>query len=97
MVEHLIAYSRYQGIAFAYHFATTDLTGEQITQHLAQLAHHPRLAGHHYGVHVLSTESASFASVQALDPYFADCREFTSLDDFFQFFQTVNGLHVNLG
>lgn len=95
MIEHLIAYSREQDIAFAYHFATNDLN--QITQQLTQLAQHPRLASHHYGVHVLSTESASFASVQALDPYFADCREFTNLDDFFQFFQTVNGLHVNLG
>ena len=90
MYKHLIAYSLYPGGAYAYHFATADLTGKTVGEAIARLGQHERDADHHYGLHVFNTEAASFASVQAMDPYFAGCLEITNLDDFFDFYRRVH-------
>ncbi|WP_258115809.1 hypothetical protein [Levilactobacillus yiduensis] len=90
MYRHVIAYSVYPGGAYAYHFATADLKGTATSKAIARLGQHERDADHHYGLHVFNTEAASFASVQAMDPYFEGCLEITDLDEFFDFYRRVH-------
>ncbi|MFC6289605.1 hypothetical protein [Levilactobacillus angrenensis] len=40
MYKHLIAYSLYPGGAYAYHFATADLTGKTVGEAIARLGQH---------------------------------------------------------
>jgi len=87
MFRHFIVYSELDGVAFAYHFSTSDRTGQEIGKAWARLQAHTTVQGDAYAIHVLGTDSPTFTSVQDMDPYFANVKEITDLAEFFSYLE----------
>lgn len=81
MFIHLIALAKFEGQSLAYHYASTN--SENILAKRRVLREVNPASTTAYSVHVLKTDRASFASVQAMDTYFADTKVFADTEPFF--------------
>lgn len=81
MFIHLIALAKFEGQSLASHYASTN--SENILAKRCVLREADPASTTAYSVHVLKTDRASFASVQAMDTYFADTRVYADTEPFF--------------
>lgn len=77
---HLIALAKVAGDEFAYHYATDDVA--VLAEKKAELRSIPQNLRSFFAVHMLQTDSADFASVQKMDPYFASTEEIKTVPEF---------------
>lgn len=80
MYMHLIAIRKTDDQAFAYHFASDDF--ELVRKQRNRLKNALTDLPLESSLHILKTDAAGFASVQNLDPWFADTEPIESITVF---------------
>lgn len=80
MYFHLIALSKINEKEIAYHYSSTDYGGIKHNRHQFGAIINPKTAA--FSFHLVKTDSATFESVQQMDPYFAKVYATGSVEEF---------------
>jgi len=91
MFIHLVILAKFDGREIAYHFSSED--AREIIAKRDAVRDYTSVSPASYSVHILKTNRPDFKSIQEMDPYFENVRDYDELDLFFDVLKSMTQLN----